>query len=136
MEWTVPCDRARERVRRSGWKNVRVIDCEYGWTAVTRGEANAVLFSYSLSMLPAWRGALNCASGELETDGRIGIVDFCTAGESPLSPFFSEWVSWNHVDVRRRYRNELEGRFRTRLWTFHRVLGEAWCYFRYVGRRL
>jgi hypothetical protein len=43
----------RERVRTAGWKNVHVIDHEYGWNTVTRGEATAVLFSYSLSMIPS-----------------------------------------------------------------------------------
>lgn len=127
--------RARERVRTAEWKNVRIVDQEYARKTVTRSEADAVLFSYSLSMIPAWQPALNCAREELKWNGRIGIVDFCSVGQGRLSDVFAAWMSWNHVDVERPYRETLSRHFQTRLWTPHRVLGGAWGYFRYVGYR-
>ena len=36
----------------------------------------ACLFSYSLSMIPDWKGAINAASQNLAPGGRIHIVDF------------------------------------------------------------
>ena len=37
---------------------------------------DAILFSYSLSMIPDWEGALDAARKALATNGRIHIVDF------------------------------------------------------------
>jgi S-adenosylmethionine-diacylgycerolhomoserine-N-methlytransferase len=42
------------RIRRKGWKNVRLVDREYGETPVTGGAADVVLMSYSLSMMADW----------------------------------------------------------------------------------
>jgi S-adenosylmethionine-diacylgycerolhomoserine-N-methlytransferase len=127
--------RTRDRVQKAGWKNVRVMDCEYGWKTVTRGEADAVLFSYSLSMIPSWKDALNCAREELKWNGRIGIVDFSVAPSGPLSRGFANWMAFNHVDVDRKYRPVLDTYFQAQLWNTHRSLGVAWNYFRYVGCR-
>ena len=124
---------ARERVTKAGWNNVQVVDREYGWSSITRGAANVVLFSYSLSMIPAWREALNCAHDELQAGGRIGIVDFYSDGNGQLARAFAQWMSWNHVHVNRPYRETLAEQFRTRMWVSHRVMSNAWCYFRYVG---
>jgi S-adenosylmethionine-diacylgycerolhomoserine-N-methlytransferase len=128
--------RVRERVRTAGWKNVHVIDHEYGWNTVTRGEATAVLFSYSLSMIPSWGAALNCAREELGPDGRIGIVDFCSPGSGRFSQAFTEWMSWHHVDVARNYDDALDRLFQPRLRLRQRAMGAAWRYFRYVGVRI
>jgi S-adenosylmethionine-diacylgycerolhomoserine-N-methlytransferase len=40
------------------------------------GPFQACLFSYSLSMIPDWRGAINAASRNLAVGGHIHIVDF------------------------------------------------------------
>lgn len=128
-------DKARERIRKFGWKNVRIVDHEYGWNTVTRGEADAVLFSYSLSMIPSWQSALNCAREELKTNGRIGIVDFCSGTQGHFSHLFAKWMSWNHVDVERTYREVLHRHFQTHLWKRHRSFAGASGYFRYVGYR-
>jgi S-adenosylmethionine-diacylgycerolhomoserine-N-methlytransferase len=37
---------------------------------------DCVVFSYSLSMIPDWRGALNAAAGVLAPSGSLRIVDF------------------------------------------------------------
>src|SRR5215467_16311146 len=53
--------KAAERVRKSGWTNVRLLYLEYGKETITRGKAEAILFSYSLSMIADWELALACA---------------------------------------------------------------------------
>ena len=128
--------KTRARVRKAGWRNVRVVDDEYGWNTVTRGEADAVLFSYSLSMIPSWQSALNCAREELKWTGRVGIVDFCPALPGLWSRAFAKWMAFNHVDVDRSYRSTLDRHFQTQLWTTRTVWGPAWVYFRYVGHRI
>jgi S-adenosylmethionine-diacylgycerolhomoserine-N-methlytransferase len=128
-------ERAQQRVRRAGWKNVRVLDHEYGRNTITRGEADVVLFSYSLSMIPSWQSALNCAREELKWNGRIGIVDFCNGGDGTLPRLFAGWMTWNHVDLSRAYRKELDRLFRRQLTAIRPVFGGLWGYFRYVGQR-
>jgi S-adenosylmethionine-diacylgycerolhomoserine-N-methlytransferase len=73
---------AGERVRRNGWKNVRLLDLEYGKEPVTLGRSDVVFFSYSLSMIPDWTMALACAHSELWAGGRIGVVDFSKPANS------------------------------------------------------
>src|SRR5262245_56789522 len=55
---------AEARVRQRGWDNVRLLKLEYGKEPVTRGKADVVLFSYSLSRIPDWKLALACAHSE------------------------------------------------------------------------
>src|SRR5205814_3201717 len=38
--------KASQRIRTNGWKNVLLIDHEYGRETITRGRADVVLFSY------------------------------------------------------------------------------------------
>ena len=106
-------EKAHERVRRSGWKNVRLIEVEYGKETITRGRADVVLFSYSLSMIPDWKMALACARSELWTGGRIGVVDFCKPVNS--SKWFADWLALNHVNVNQPYEQELSRLFR-KMW--------------------
>lgn len=49
-----------------------------GFTPVQFGVENFenVLFSYSLSMIPDWRGALKAGSAALSPSGRLHVVDF------------------------------------------------------------
>ncbi|MGE3335176.1 MAG: class I SAM-dependent methyltransferase [Rhodospirillaceae bacterium] len=48
---------------------------------------DAVIFSYSLSMIPDWRAALANAAAQLRPGGLIGVVDFYSLPEQPLHPF-------------------------------------------------
>ena len=69
--------KAEQRAQENGWSNVRLLDLEYGKETVTQGQADVVLFSYSLSMVEDWQRALSCALSELRPDGRVGVLDFC-----------------------------------------------------------
>jgi S-adenosylmethionine-diacylgycerolhomoserine-N-methlytransferase len=61
-----------------------------------------VLFSYSLSMIPDWRGALAAAHGSLVDGGRAHVVDF--GDLRGLIPIFSMglrgWLRLFHVTLR------------------------------------
>ena len=46
--------RSAARIEQNHWKNIELIDCEYGSVPITGGQADAVLMSYSLSMIPNW----------------------------------------------------------------------------------
>src|SRR5262245_54340346 len=126
-------DKAAQRIRERGWKNVRLIDVEYGKEFITRGRADVVLFSYSLSMIPDWRLALACAHGELWPGGRIGVVDFLKLSNS--SKWFSEWLEVNHVIADRPYEAELRRLF---FETDHRrctAWAGLWSFYLFVGIR-
>lgn len=61
-----------------------------------------IMFPYSLSMIPDWRGALRAARTALAPDGRIHVVDF--GDLKRLSPFFANglraWLRLFHVTPR------------------------------------
>jgi len=63
---------------------------------------DACVFSYSLSMIPDWKKALNAASQCLSPDGRIHIVDFgdlAGLGALPRSMLL-KWLALFHVAPR------------------------------------
>src|SRR5216117_517504 len=41
--------------------------------------------------------ALNCARKELQSGGRIGIVDFCSVGNGQLARLFAAWCYFRYV---------------------------------------
>ena len=65
--------KARERCAR--WPNVKVHEAD---ACAWRPDApvNAVYFSYALTMIPDWRGAIDNALSMLAEGGAIGVVDF------------------------------------------------------------
>ncbi|MDD5248690.1 MAG: methyltransferase domain-containing protein [Rhodocyclaceae bacterium] len=82
-------EQARRRAARLG--NVRVIEadaCRYD----PGQPVDCVYFSYSLTMIPDWRGALTNAIGMLRPGGRLGIVDFHLPADGGLANHF--WRRW------------------------------------------
>jgi S-adenosylmethionine-diacylgycerolhomoserine-N-methlytransferase len=73
-------DQARLRAR--GRANVRVIE---GDVLSYRPErlVDCVYFSYSLTMIPDWEGALANALAMLRPGGRLGVVDFYVSETTP-----------------------------------------------------
>jgi len=72
------------------------------------------LFSYSLSMIPDWRGALVAAHAALMPQGRLHIVDFGDlAGLPPAARRLLEaWLARFHVTPRTELLAEIEGHAR------------------------
>jgi len=71
---------ARKRTR--GLANVRVIEADaVGYRPA--GKVDAVYFSYSLTMIPDWQGALRNAIAMLKPGGRLGVVDFYVSEANP-----------------------------------------------------
>ncbi|MGD0190904.1 MAG: class I SAM-dependent methyltransferase [Rhizomicrobium sp.] len=65
------------------------------------GPFDRALFSYSLSMIPDWEGALAAAAGALCPEGVIDIVDFGDLkGLGALSPLIRAWLGLFHVQPR------------------------------------
>ena len=123
--------KAAERVRRNGWANVRLVDLEYGQETITRGKADVVLFSYSLSMIADWELALACAHSELWPGGRIGVLDFCKRANS--SSWFVEWLALNHVQVDRPYQEKLRRLFDGRTHMCYDAWAGLWSFYLHVA---
>jgi S-adenosylmethionine-diacylgycerolhomoserine-N-methlytransferase len=72
--------RAQARIARLGLgRQVRLDPRPYGSHTEHEGRAARVLFSYSLTMMPAWERLLERAALDLAPGGRIGVVDFLDA---------------------------------------------------------
>lgn len=75
-------DRARARIARH--PQVRVIEAD-ATTYAPSAPVDAVYFSYSLTMIPDWRGALANALAMLKPGGVLGVVDFYTSTAAPAA---------------------------------------------------
>jgi S-adenosylmethionine-diacylgycerolhomoserine-N-methlytransferase len=70
------------RQRAAQWDNVDVVEADA--TSWRPPEAvDCVYFSYSLTMIPAWRAAIDNALAMLRPGGRIGVVDFYVSAQRP-----------------------------------------------------
>jgi S-adenosylmethionine-diacylgycerolhomoserine-N-methlytransferase len=94
--------RARAKIRRGGWQNVHVHERDAGEFDFGR-EFDAILYSYSLSMIPQWRRSLESAARHLAPGGRLVVVDF-TALENlgMLRRPLLAWLRAHHVEPERR----------------------------------
>jgi len=127
--------KCRKRIERHHWSNVELIDCEYGTGPVSGGQADIVLMSYSLSMMPHGKSVLRSARSELKPGGRIGIVDFVITKNALPAKLFAKWLSLNHVSTSPTYLQDLGDLFEPCLCLSHSVHFGTWGYYRFVGRR-
>lgn len=86
-------DIARKRFADESQVHIALADATT-WRAAE--PADAIIFSYSLSMMPDWRAALVNGLAQLKPDGVLGIVDFCTLPSTPPAPLrpLSRWSRW------------------------------------------
>jgi S-adenosylmethionine-diacylgycerolhomoserine-N-methlytransferase len=125
--------KCRQRIRSGGWRNVHLVDKEYGTTSITGGAADVVLMSYSLSMIPSWKKAIQCALMELKPRGRVGVVDFCLDRRTQAAVLFAHWMQLNHVSLDRPYREELASLLRPVSCITEKAPGGLWSFYRFVG---
>lgn len=72
-----------KRSSQRGWNNVEAITADATTWTPNEGTADIVTFSYSLTMIPDWFGAIENALRILKPGGLIGVVDFYVARKHP-----------------------------------------------------
>jgi S-adenosylmethionine-diacylgycerolhomoserine-N-methlytransferase len=113
--------RAERRVAAQGWSNVALVQDDASVMDLDR-DFDAILFAYSLTMIPDWPAALVRAWEHLRGGGRLVVLDFGEfRGWRPLAALMRAWLRANHVETQRPYTAEL------------RRLGDAVCVDRWLG---
>lgn len=94
---------AQRRTAARGWTTVDLLEADATTLNLDR-RFDAILFAYSLTMIPDWRRALERAVAHLAPGGRLVVLDFCHfRGWGPLSPLMRGWLRANHVDTLQPY---------------------------------
>ena len=92
---------ARQQVRRAGLEDrillVKGLAEAMAPATFGRAEFDHALFSYSLSMIPDWRGAIAAAANNISEEGRLHIVDFGDLKTMPGRGLIRGWLSLFHV---------------------------------------
>lgn len=95
---------ARTKIRRAGSTNVWLVcapaeELDAGKTFGLDHSFDVIFFSYSLSMIPAWREALRAAANNLAPGGSIHLVDFYDQADWPagLRRILVRWLELFHV---------------------------------------
>jgi len=95
--------------------------------------ADAVLFSYSLSMMnPGWQTALASAVRGLTAGGVLAVVDF---HDAPVKVFASH-MSNHHVRMEAHLLPVLAGHAEESFCSVRRAYGGLWRYFVFAGKKL
>lgn len=104
-------DRAERRVAAAGERNVELVEADAAAMRLDR-RFDGILFAYSLTMIPDWRGALARAKEHLKPGGRLVVLDFGRFGAwGPLGPVMRGWLRANHVETLQPYVDELRKLF-------------------------
>lgn len=90
---------AEKRVAAAGLSNVDLVQGDATQLGLNR-QFDAILFGYSLTMIPDWRAALRGARAHLNRGGRLVVLDFGRFGSwGPLAPLMRAWLRANHVET-------------------------------------
>ncbi|MCG3127552.1 MAG: Ubiquinone/menaquinone biosynthesis C-methyltransferase UbiE [Phycisphaerae bacterium] len=112
-------ERARRRVARHDWRCVELVQDDAS-TFSRDQRYDAILFAYSLTMIPDWPGALRRAREHLRPGGRVAVLDFgMFSGWGPLKPVMRGWLKLNHVQTHESYVEEMRkvfGNVRVQHW--------------------
>jgi S-adenosylmethionine-diacylgycerolhomoserine-N-methlytransferase len=121
-------ERARRRVDGHGMHSRVAFDSRpYGSHTDYRGEADRILFSYSLTMIPPYEKVVSGARRDLRPGGRIVVVDFLDSWLPPVRA----WLSGCHVALGRRRLSALRQLFPEHRLEIRRA--GLWSYFLFVG---
>jgi S-adenosylmethionine-diacylgycerolhomoserine-N-methlytransferase len=134
---------ADRRIREQGWSNVSTVRADVTQYAPPQGQVDLITFSYSLTMIPAYRQAIDHALSLLKPGGWIGVVDFYLGPQHPVwrQRAWRTWFARDGVDLGPERLTYLLDRFETvrlneDVGKVPYLMGLAVPYFRFVGRRI
>ena len=114
-----------KRVSKNGWANVQAVASDATRWTPPEGQVDVVTFSYSLTMIPDWFGAIENALRILRPGGSIGVIDFYVSRKYPSESlarhgwwtrnFWPLWFSGDNVFPSSDHLPFLESHFQ-RLW--------------------
>jgi len=119
---------ANQRIAENDWTNVHTHEADATTFVLPDNlQADVVTFSYSLTMIPDWFAAIECARRILKPGGVIAIVDFYIARKYPAKgmarhgwwtrTFWPSWFGMDNVNPSPDHLPYLQRRFETRnLW--------------------
>ena len=111
---------ADRRIKANGWNNVTTIQRDVCQAGILTPEESAlgcdlITFSYSLTMIPQWREALQAAYDMLKPGGIIAITDFTVLPKAFQSPvmrgLFTRTFAIDGVKLSEQHRKELVDMF-------------------------
>lgn len=103
--------RAARRVAAHAWSNVELRQDDASQMRLGR-LFDAILFAYSLTMIPNWPAALRSAHEHLRPGGRLVVLDFSRFGSwGPMAPVMRQWLRLNHVETLAPYEDTLRSIF-------------------------
>jgi S-adenosylmethionine-diacylgycerolhomoserine-N-methlytransferase len=98
---------AKLRASSKGWENVDAIVADAN--CVGLAPADVIVFSYSLTMVPNWFAALDCAIRALKPSGLLAVVDFYVSRKHPAAghlrhswmtrSFWPLWFGFDNVNL-------------------------------------
>jgi len=131
---------AQSRLRWEGWNNVEVVEAD---ACTWRPDAplDAVIFSYSLTMIPDWSAAIDNALSMLKPGGRLAVVDFTLApNQGALArAFWRAWFGHDGVRLNPDHPRRLAERLADHWTSYHRapvpyLPGLETAYYHFIGR--
>lgn len=144
---------ARDRILAHGWQNVEVCLNDATTYKPPEGEHegfDAIILSYSLSMMPNWFDAIDRAHALLKPEGQLGVVDFYVSDKWPsegfvkhsafMRFFWPAWFSYTNVLINSDHLTYLHRRFERvalaeRMTKVPFLLGLEAPYYIFVGRK-
>ena len=122
---------ASDRFEARGWDNAEAVAFDATKFCPAEGQADVVTFSYSLTMIPDWFGAIENAKRMLKADGKLGVVDFYVSRKFPAEThtrhnwftrnFWPMWFSNDNVFPSADHVPFLTRNFETERFTEHRA---------------
>jgi len=141
------CEEARKRIERRGWGDFASVVCGDACAQdldgmPPAGSVDLVTFSYSLSMIPGWRAALDNAMRMLKPGGHIAVCDFTTFADQASwhASFWTAFFANDHVHLNPEHHEELRTRFDAKTFetgygSFPYLLWPRSAYYYYVGQK-